>query len=79
MQGVLWQGYRLVLPGIAMGLAGAWGVGRLLESSLFGVTGSDTITYTGSAGLFLLVAFFACLLPARRTAKADPVTALRCQ
>jgi putative ABC transport system permease protein len=79
LQGVLWQGYRLVLPGIVMGLAGAWGAGRLLESSLFGITGSDTITYAGSAGLFLLVAFFACLLPARRAAKADPVAALRCQ
>jgi putative ABC transport system permease protein len=77
LQGVLWRGFRLVLPGIAVGLAGAWGVGRLLQSSLFGVTGSDTFTYAGSAGLFLLVAFFACLLPARRAASIDPILALR--
>jgi len=50
-----------------------------LQSSLFGITGSDAMTYVGSAGIFLLVAFFACLLPARRAAKADPVAALRCQ
>jgi ABC-type antimicrobial peptide transport system permease subunit len=58
-----------------------WGrrPGRLLESSLFGIAGSDAITYAGSAGTFLLVAFFACLLPARRAAAADPVTALRWQ
>jgi ABC-type antimicrobial peptide transport system permease subunit len=48
-----------------------------LQSSLFGVTGSDTFTYAGSAGLFLLVAFFACLLPARRAASIDPILALR--
>jgi ABC-type antimicrobial peptide transport system permease subunit len=77
LQGVLWRGYRLVLPGIVVGLAGAWGVGRLLQSSLFGITGSDMITYVGSAGMFLLVAFFASLLPACRAAKVDPVVALR--
>jgi predicted permease len=79
LQGILWQGYRLVLPGIVVGLAGAWGVGRLLQSSLFDITGSDIITHVGSAGMFLLVAFFACLLPARRAARADPVAALRSQ
>jgi len=79
LQGVLWQGYRLVLPGIVVGLSGAGAIGRLLQGSLFGITGSDTITYAASAGTFLLVAFFACLLPACRAAKADPVTALRCQ
>ncbi|MGD1156367.1 MAG: ABC transporter permease [Terriglobia bacterium] len=77
LQGVLWRGFRLVLPGILLGLAGAWGVGRLLQSSLFGITGSDLITYVGSTGMFLLVAFLACLLPARRAAKVDPMVALR--
>jgi ABC-type antimicrobial peptide transport system permease subunit len=77
LQGVLWRGYRLVLPGIVVGLAGAWGVGRLLESSLFGITGSDMITYVSSASMFLLVAFFACVLPARRAARIDPAVALR--
>jgi ABC-type antimicrobial peptide transport system permease subunit len=77
LQGVLWRGFRLVLPGILLGLAGAWGVGRLLQSSLFGITGSDLITYVGSTGMFLLVAFLACLLPARRATKVDPMVALR--
>ena len=77
LRGVLWRGFRLVLPGILVGLAGAWGVGRLLQSSLFGITGNDLTTYAGSAGMFLLVAFLACLLPARRAAKTDPMMALR--
>jgi putative ABC transport system permease protein len=77
LQGVLWRGYGLVLPGIMVGLAGAWGVGRLLRSTLFGVTGIDLIAYGGCTGMFLLVAFFACLLPARRAAKVDPIVALR--
>jgi predicted lysophospholipase L1 biosynthesis ABC-type transport system permease subunit len=79
LQGVLWRGYRLVLPGILLGLAGAWGVGRLMQSSLFGVTGNDLITYGGCTSMFLLVAFFACLLPARRAAKVDPIVALHCE
>jgi predicted permease len=77
LQGVLWRGYKLVLPGILVGLAGAWAVGRLLRSSLFGVAGIDLLTYGGCASLFLVVAFFACLLPACRAAKVDPVVALR--
>ena len=77
LQGVLWHGFRLVLPGIMLGLVGAWGVGRLLQSSLFGITGSDLITYVGSTGMFLLAAFLACWIPARRAAKVDPMVALR--
>ncbi|HMD77722.1 MAG TPA: ABC transporter permease [Terracidiphilus sp.] len=77
LRGVLWRGFRLILPGILVGLAGAWAVGRLLQSSLFGITRSDPITYIGSTGAFLLVAFLACLLPARRAAKVDPMVALR--
>lgn len=79
LQGMLWRGYRLVLLGIVLGLPGAWGVGRILRSSLFGITGNDMITYVGSASMFVVVAFFACLLPARRAAKVDPVVALRCE
>jgi putative ABC transport system permease protein len=77
LQGVLWRGFRLVLPGILVGLAGAWAVGQLLQSSLYGITRCDLITYIGSTGTFLLAAFLACFLPARRAARVDPVIALR--
>jgi len=79
LRGVLWRGYRLVPLGIVVGAAGAWGIGRLLENSLYGITGGDMLTYVGSASMFLLVAFVACLLPARRAAKVDPMAALRCE
>ncbi len=77
LQRVLWQGFRLVLPGILLGLAGAWGVGRLLQHSLFQITGSDPTTYVATTGMFLLAALLACLLPARRAARVDPALALR--
>jgi putative ABC transport system permease protein len=77
LRGVLWRGFRLVLPGILVGLAGAWAVGRLLQCSLFGITRGDPVTYIGSTGAFLLVAFLACLLPARRAASIEPMQALR--
>jgi predicted permease len=74
---VLVRGLKLQLPGVLIGLGGAWGVGRLLQSSLFGVTGSDPATYVCSAGIFLLTGFLACVIPARRAAKVDPMVVLR--
>ncbi len=76
---VLIRGLRLGLPGVLLGLAGAWGVGRLLRSSLFGVTGDDPVTYVCCASVLVLMGFLACLLPARRAASVDPIVALRCE
>ena len=74
---VMQRGFGLVLPGIMVGAAGAWGVGRLLQSSLFGITETDPATYVSSIGVFLCTAYLACLLPARRAARVDPLLALR--
>ena len=79
LRGVLARGLRLELPGILLGLAGAWAVGRLLQSSLFGISSSDATTYACSACVFLLMGFLACVIPARRAAKVDPMVALRCE
>ena len=76
---VLTRGLRLALPGVALGLAGAWGVSRLLQSQLFGVTSTDPLTYLAGALLLLAVAFAGCLIPARRAARVDPMVALRCE
>jgi putative ABC transport system permease protein len=76
---VLARGVRLGLPGVLLGLAGARGVGRLLQGSLFGVTGTDLVTYASGTCVFLLTGFLACLIPARRAAKVEPMVALRCE
>ena len=74
---VLKGGLALALAGIAAGLITAFAVTRLLESVLFGVTPTDTLTFVaGSIGL-VLVAAIACYIPARRATKVDPLVALR--
>ncbi len=71
------RGFSLVIPGLAMGLLGARGVGRYLQSQLYRVSADDPLTYAVAALALLLFAFLACLLPARRAAKVDPMIALR--
>jgi putative ABC transport system permease protein len=74
---VLAQGLRLTALGLAMGLAGALGVTRLLSSMLFGVSPGDPVTFTAVSGLLAGVAFLACYLPARSATRVDPMVALR--
>jgi predicted permease len=74
---VLFRGLRLALPGVLFGLAGAWAVSRLLQSQLFGVTGTDPLAYAGSALLLLFAAVFACYVPARHATLLNPTEALR--
>ena len=77
MRMVLGQGLGLVLAGLALGLAGAVLLSRLVERLLFGVPATDPVTYVAVAVLLLAVAAAACLLPARRAASVDPLVALR--
>jgi putative ABC transport system permease protein len=74
---VLSQGMVLTAIGVAIGLAGAFAVARLLQSQLFGITSNDALTYAAVAIVLSAVAFFASYLPARRAAKVDPMVALR--
>jgi predicted permease len=74
---VLGQGLRLTALGLAIGLAGALGVTRLLSSMLFGVAPGDALTFTVVSGLLTGVAFVACYLPARAATRVDPMVALR--
>lgn len=74
---VVRDGLKLVVIGVAVGLAGAFLLTRLMSTLLFGVTPTDVITYTTVAGILLGVALFACYLPARRATKVDPLVALR--
>jgi predicted permease len=74
---VLGRGLRLALPGVLLGLAGAWAVSRLLQSQLFGIRATDPLTYGAGALLLLLASLFACWVPARRATRVNPVEALR--
>ena len=67
----------LSLTGLALGLAGAWWLGRVGSSLLFGVSASDPLTFTTVSLLLTAVAVAACYFPARRAMAIDPVGALR--
>jgi predicted permease len=88
---VVWQGMKLVLLGLALGAVIGYGLKRLLGSQyfgedawqrqmaeqLYGVKGTDPLTFFAIAALLTLVALIACWLPARRAAQVEPLEALR--
>jgi len=74
---VLRSGISLALIGIAIGLAGAFALTRLMSKLLFGVTPTDAVTFASVAAILFVVALLACYLPARRATKVDPMVALR--
>jgi ABC-type antimicrobial peptide transport system permease subunit len=76
---ILRGGMKLVVIGVLAGLAGALVFTRLLQSLLFGVTAHDPVMFGGNALLLVLVATLACLLPALRATRVDPMIALRCE
>jgi ABC-type antimicrobial peptide transport system permease subunit len=74
---ILRQGIAIVSLGLALGILAAFGMGRLVESLLVDVRGTDPLTYAVVVLSLACVALFACYLPARRAAKVDPMVALR--
>jgi predicted permease len=76
---VLRQGMGLAVVGLVAGLLGALAVTRLASSLLFGVKPTDPLTFVGVAGFMMIVAFLACLVPARRATRVDPLVALRAE
>jgi putative ABC transport system permease protein len=74
---VLRETLALALAGVALGLAGAFAMGRALQSLLFGVRATDPLTFSLVTALLLGVAALASYLPARRAARIDPLLALR--
>jgi putative ABC transport system permease protein len=74
---VVRQGMLLALIGVALGLIGAYLLTRAMQTLLFQVTARDPVTFSAVAVLLLLVAFLACIVPALRATKVDPLIALR--
>jgi putative ABC transport system permease protein len=74
---VLGQGGKIALVGIVIGIVAAFGLTQLMSGLLFSVSASDPATFATVAGLVVVVAMFACFIPARRAAKVDPMVALR--
>jgi putative ABC transport system permease protein len=71
------NGLTLVVIGVAFGLAGAFALTRLMTTLLFGVTPTDGLTIFVVSAVLIAVALLACLIPARRATRVDPLVALR--
>jgi len=76
---ILRESLSLVCIGVVIGSCAAVAATRVISEFLYGVSSTDPVTYGGVALLLLMVAAMACLLPARRAAKVDPIVALRCE
>jgi predicted permease len=76
---VIGQGMTLALAGVAVGVAGAFALTRLMRSLLFGVEATDGFTFTAVSILLAVIALLACYIPAHRAARIDPMGSLRCE
>jgi len=74
---LLRHGAQLVAAGLLFGLAGAWGLTRVMSNMLVGVSPSDPLTYLSVAALLSSITLLACWIPARRAMRLDPMVALR--
>ena len=73
------EGLVLAGIGLGLGLVGAYFVGRAMQSTLFGVGKIDVSVFASVAGLLVVAAVIACLIPARRAASVEPMQALRAE
>jgi len=77
MRMVLMQGMRVIVFGLAIGIAAALIFSRVMKALLFETTVNDPLTFIGVGLMFLAVGFAASYVPARRVTKVDPLIALR--
>jgi predicted permease len=73
----IWQGTRVTLAGVVIGIAAAVGLTTYVQTLLYGVERLDLTAFAGMSGVMLAVAFVASYLPARRASRVDPLVALR--
>lgn len=74
---VIGHGMRLVMVGVVIGLIASFLLTRLMSSLLYGVSATDSVTFISVSLVLISVALAACVIPARRAAKTDPMIALR--
>ncbi|MGB6690069.1 MAG: FtsX-like permease family protein, partial [Terracidiphilus sp.] len=74
---IVGEGMKVALIGVAIGLAGGFALGRFLSSLVFGITVRDPLTFAAVAVVLSGVALAACVLPAHRASRVDPMEALR--
>jgi putative ABC transport system permease protein len=74
---ILGRGARLMVVGVAIGIAGSLALTRLMSSLLFDVSTTDPMTFAGVVGVLVVIGLTACYVPARRAMRVDPVVALR--
>jgi ABC-type antimicrobial peptide transport system permease subunit len=77
LRDVLGGGLRLVLAGVALGIAGGLALSRVVAGFLYGVAATNAATFAGAAGLLLATGLLATYVPARRAAALDPMVSLR--
>ena len=77
LRSVLGQGFRLILIGVVVGVAGAVALTRVLSSLLYDVTPTDPVTLAFVSGILMIAALLASFFPAQRAARVDPMEALR--
>ena len=74
---VVLEGMKPVAFGVVLGIAGAFALGRVLASLIFSVKPTDPATFLGAAVLLALISLLACMIPAYRATRVDPIAALR--
>ena len=77
--GVLARGLKLAASGLAIGLLVAFALARLIAGLLYDVSPADPATFVVVPTLLLMIALFACYVPARRATRIDPIVALRAE
>ena len=74
---VVFQGMRLAIVGVVVGVGGAYGLSRYMSSLLFGVQARDPLIFVGVPVLLAAIALLAVWIPAARASRIDPLGALR--
>jgi ABC-type antimicrobial peptide transport system permease subunit len=74
---VLSDGAKLIVFGVGLGLLGAFSISRIMRGLLYGVSSTDPLTFVLVPLFLFIVATMACLIPARRATRVDPLIALR--